>query len=382
MAVKEPPNAPNVQRSVSGSASGLNEIDASAATHFWENLSRCTLAVNTPTERERTSAFSFYTGQCIMHLADGPAQWFLANFEMKMRFPSAATPVAARLYLFAEGKPPKCHDVESLNAPVMEGSRCSISSIGEGPRVCYLLQLKDQVTTQLFADCLLGLQKTITKLSGNSHPKNDEVLYSQAEDGQRAIPDANSEYQEQESPNSEADSLIDVSDELPFDTEEDEAIYLGARRALDAIDSVSKKLAVMQSESDKFSQVMKAADSFLGHFNGVDLLEMWSFKTALVKVMELSTAFEKRQSSNDATPTTPPLPQRQTSIPESVKEMMKPITYSAEALEKFKDRATVPDRGRTMEDSHMSEGFDMDQPEWVSQVWRPRSEYALYSAGT
>jgi hypothetical protein len=321
-------------------------------------------------------------------LDKGPVQWFVAKFETHVRFPSPGVRAAARLQLFAEGRPPQSHDVMSLAKPYISDGCCVLETIGKPPDASYRLQLRDEDFTQLFADSLHGLQSFIAKhlrqdlaqldqrtssSTANRHAGSSTCV-AKTEDTLRQRILATSGMRPS-SPGGgtigsppQTYSLIDLTEDLPSESTEDAAISGWTHQIIELLGQLTKKLVARPRQEDQLEPVLKAIDSCLDSDKGLEFQDKCLFKTRLSNLLQLTLQFEKRKHPEVDQSAGSVRDKHQSGVPESMKEMMKPIKYSSETLKRFKSRGMVPS-GAELRSACAGENAAGTDSGWKSQVW-------------
>ena len=323
----------------------------------------------------------------------GPVKWFVAKFEAHLRVPSPGVRAAARLELSAEGRPPKSHDVMSLNYPYMSDGCCVVETIGKPPDASYHLQLRDEEFTKLFADSLYGLQSFIDKHLRQDLAQLNQRTSSSTENGHAGSSTRVAEIEDTlrqrnlttngmrpSSPGGgtigsplQTYSLIDLTEDLPSESTEDAAISGWTHQIIELLGQLTKKLVARPRQEDQLEPVLKAIDSCLDSDEGLEFQDKCLFKTRLSNLLQLTLQFEKRKHPEIDQSAVSAREKYQSSVPESMKEMMKPIKYSSETLKRFKSRGMVPS-GADLRSACTGENAAGTDSGWKSQVWIQKGE--------
>lgn len=261
---------------------------------------------------------------------------------MWMEFPSRESGPKGSLHLATNALASRVHSVETLNPPLLEGRFCIISTIGPTPEESYCLELKDQATTKLFADCLQGLQNTVkhhrpeawaTRHNGgaDSGPPN-------ASGGMSSSTQECKSQSAQNSTNStrvaekgtQTEYLIDIGEDLSTPSSKVD-IRKAAEEILNHLNQVAEALAaarILKSFKPVAAVVVKILTEKYPTLGCMGCVKVSEAVEGIVNIL----VGLKRSTTQ----------QTEVQIPESVKDFLKPITYSPESLKKFRHRGVLP----------------------------------------
>lgn len=349
---------------------------------FEQALNECDMVINVPEEGEISPTWTFYWGSCIVYPNANPERWFVARFEMQMSLCSMEHGPTGNLRLAAHGLPTRVHPLDKLNQPLLEERFCIISTTGPMPEASYRLELKDQATTELFAGCLQGLQNTVVHLESKASTNGQKDAPSSAT-SIASKPQRNpASHEEKLSVNggdptslnglelslavndsAVSESLVDIDETQSTQPAPKMDIHNAIEDTLGLVDRIAEALVDMGPFPNPFDSVEKTVENFLTvKYPSLESMDRVKVNDALKGIISTIVDIKQLTRSVDASATFSTSSSK-LEVPESVKEFLKPITYSPETLHKFRPRAILPD-GALRSSSTVNEN------RWQSEIWK------------
>lgn len=262
----------------------------------------------------------------ILLVRPGPEQYLKAEWELVMQGKPPA--VSANLVLRSAGLSDRVHDICRLNAPYMDEDKkcCVLATSGPVAEYSYYVQLQDDTQTREFADSLYGVQKLFhdikaMALSGSPEPTSPPTPPPQPLAGAVGAVD---------DPAPVPTKLVELdnSDQATMDIE---AIVDAVR----GLDQITDALARMQFNPELF----KTLDAITGEWFTTRYSEMntTSCLNMTISVQDmLKRHIGIKQSEMVCEPgSKPPV------MPESIKDLARPITYTPDELKALRGKAFV-----------------------------------------
>jgi hypothetical protein len=251
---------------------------------------------------------------------------FIASFhvELCLKGPQGGRAYAL-LHLTAEGLPPRTHDISHLDnaKPESDNRFCILKGQEDGVRFAYRIELKTPEKTGLFVESIWGVKLLIENSTASPQQITTPNIPAVEAEAVPALVDAQSGTLIEVSGEEE---LVDFAPEPPVDT----STIMGAITT-EAVTAICELTTSVNVDSD-LQDIMK------GIYDGWELRLRLSRSPGLQETLKdlIQTLFrldvfvgQALASGNFLT----------SPIPESIKDLLKPIKYSASELLKMRDRA-------------------------------------------
>lgn len=249
------------------------------------------------------------------------SEHFVAKFVMQLNIADGEQQDAGFLHLAAPGCEPRTHNILSLRKPVASDNCriCFLRSIDEAEPYVYRLEFKDHQTTREFAETIISLQQALE----DPDPKESTALVVSPSSDDHPL----------------MGNLVDVSPVPSIDTssilksitvEAVDAIYQMANQMSTLIDV--QQLDPQSAPFDAISKQMK--HNWFERVRGSERAGLEQMVRDLVQTLfclnhGLSKTLGSDGSTND----------EYASVPESLREFLKPIKYTAGELMDLKGLA-------------------------------------------
>lgn len=348
-----------------------------------KDISKCDIVSNPLKGVEVPTTWTVYWGSCMVFPNTQPNNAFVAEFKMEIIFPDGSKDLEGSIHFKADGLPPRVHALDKLNHPSLVGDICVVSTLGPAPDASYHLQLKSREKTKLFADCLQGLQQSMAlhnkqkrSLNGHSKPLGRAPPSVSAKQPTNENNRGNaSQNKEDTSSDSKKDSdlsiatkdghnelLIDISDgeEPGLQQNSETDIQSATEELMNLVDKIAGALAVGGTGPNFFYTVSTTVERILSenypNLKGTERAKITghlrNILTAIIGAKQGATI------GNRAT----------TSIPVSMREFQRPITYSPDALKKLRAHGSVR-KGVAWSYAGVSGADTRTDPELEAYIW-------------
>jgi hypothetical protein len=347
------------------------------------DISKCDIVSNPLKEGDVPTTWTVYCGSCMVFPNARPNNAFIADFKMEIRFQDDSRDLEGRIHFRAEGLPPRVHALDELDHPFLVGDICVVSTLGPVPEASYHLQLKSLEKTKLFADCFQGLQQSMAlhnekKRSVNGHSKSPEsappsVSARQPTHGTNGGNGCRNK--EGTSSDSKKDSglsmateeghrepLIDIDDgeEPDLQQKSETDIQNATEELIGVVDKMAGALAVTGTVPNYFATVTTTVERVLSEkYPNLKGTERAKITGHLRNIM--TAIIGAKQGATLGTWTT-------TSIPMSMREFERPITYSPNSLKKLRGHGIIRQSAAWSSAAESGTSAQTD-PELEAYIW-------------
>ena len=266
-----------------------------------------------------------YRGEIMVYPWPDRSSPFIASFhvEMCLRDPQRGGAYAL-LHLAAEGLPPRIHNIINLDnaKPESDNRFCILKGQEDGVRFAYRIELKTREKTGLFVESIWGVKLLIESSTAGSQQSTTPCTPL----GESDVPTTLAVNEVDALKAGEEGQLVDIAPEPPIDT----SVILSAitTEAVTAICEITTHMNVDSDLQDILKGIYGDWEQRLRLSRSPGLQE--TLKDLIHTLFRLDVFVAQALASGS--PMTSP-------IPESIKDLLKPIKYSASELLRMKTRA-------------------------------------------